>query len=94
MGLDVGVVKVAHLERPVGVIYDFLWTLAEQFDEAVWGGGWEGNAFIEITELNMLTRAIIYAAEHNLSQQDSDDVVAWIRQLPWNGDTIMLHLNY
>ena len=94
MGLDVGVVKIEYLDRPREPVYGFLWSLADQFSDFEWGEVWEGNAFIELTELNMLTRAAIYATEHNLTAQETYDLENWIKTLPWSGDLIMLHLGW
>lgn len=96
MGLDVGVVKISYLERPSQPIYDFLWHVVDQAgcDGETWGSAWEGNAFVELPLDTMLTKAQTYIQEHNLSQTDSDKLIAWVRGLPWKGDTAMLHLNW
>lgn len=94
MGIDVGIVKINYLERPPRPIYDFLWNLAEDFDHDTWGGSWEGNAFLEIMRRRMLSKARAYVKGKGLSQEDSDKLKAWVRGLPWDGDTVMLHLNW
>ena len=94
MGLDIGVVKITYLDRPEQPIYDFLWSLAIDFDNNTWGYSWEGNAFIEISRQDMTTRAIEYLAIQGLSQANSDKLMAWVEALPWVDDAIMLHMNW
>ena len=94
MGLDIGVVNVTYLERPASPTYDFLRTLAQQSCQPGWGGGWEGNAFVEITQSDMLDRAATYGRQHRLSLGEAQALVDWIRGLPWDGESIMLHLNW
>ncbi len=94
MGLDVGVVQIEYLERPAEPVYGFLWSMAEHQDEQEWGGWWEGSAFVETTQLDMLTRAAVYATEHNLTAENRSDLESWIKDLPWKGDMIMLHLGW
>jgi len=94
MGLDVGVVKIEYLSRPAEPMYDFLWRLAEDAGGADWGGSWQDNSFVEMTRRRMLSKARTYAREKDLPQEDTDRLVAWVRGLPWDGDTVMLHLNW
>ena len=94
MGLDVGVVRVSYLERPPQPIYDFLWELATDTGDDAWGGAWEGNAFIELTRRQMLSRARSFARKRGLNQVEIGRLHTWIKSLPWDGDTIMLHLNW
>jgi hypothetical protein len=94
MGLDVGVVKISYLERPSDPVYDFLWELAAGTCKENWGGGWEGNAFVELIRESMLSQMAEYVRIKNLSHDDSDKIKAWANSLPWDGDTIMLHLNW
>jgi len=95
MGLDVGVVKIAVLDRPEQPIYDFLWELADRAGlDDTWGHAWEGAAFVEILRQQMLAKARRFAKERNLDQADVNGLRSWIRGLPWNGQTVMLHLNW
>ena len=94
MGIDVGVVKISYLQRPEQPMYDFLWELAAEPHEGDWGGWWEGNVFTETTRTRMLSRAAVYAVNKDLSQNEVDKLLEWVENLPWNGDTIMLHLGW
>ena len=94
MGIHVGVVKVEYLERPKEPIYGFLSTLLEGVGCEDWGGSWDGNAIREISRRRMLAKARVYARRQSLTQADYEKVVAWVKGLPWDGDTIMLHLDW
>lgn len=94
MGLDVGVVKIEYLSRPREPVYGFLWQLAEEAGNETWGGSWVGNAFVECHRRRTISKARRYARERKLSQQDTDDLIAWVRGMPWDGNTIMLHLDW
>jgi hypothetical protein len=94
MGLDVGVVKVAYLDRPPEPIYEFLRKLAYEAGEGSWGGAWEGNAFVEYYRAAMLSKARGYARKQHLTKDESDKLLDWVRGLPWDGNTVMLHLNW
>lgn len=98
MGLDVGVVSISYLERPAQPIYDFLQELAD--DAAVnagaeyWGGTWDSNALTELERRKMLAKARQFAKEEALLKSDTDKLTKWVRSLPWDGNTIMLHFNW
>jgi hypothetical protein len=97
MGLDVGVVKIDYSYHPRGVVKDFLLDFAI-FPEHVpehdtWGGGWEANSIFEWSKRRIIRKANRYAKEHNLSEESSKEILDWIRNLPWEGGTIMLHLS-
>ncbi len=94
MGLDVGVLTVSYLERPEPFVRDFLLQLAEDAGEDDWGGSWEGNAVIEMTRDRTLAKARQFAERRGLAQEDANALAAWLRALPWCGDTVMLHLGW
>lgn len=94
MGLDIGVVKIDYLDRPPKHIYEFMKSLAEDPFPDGWGGVWEGNSMLEMTRRQMRAKARAYAREESLSVEEVDGLVKWIRKLPWDGDTIMLHLGW
>jgi hypothetical protein len=62
MGIDVGVVKVAYLDRPQEPIYEFLRELAFDAGDNSWGGAWEGNAFVEYYRIAMLSKVCLSSA--------------------------------
>ena len=94
MGLDVGVVSINYLERPVGSTYDFLWYLNFNAEEADWITGSEGSTFIEIARETMDEQVRRFQSENKLSQNGFERVRHWIDSLPWKGDVIMLHFGW
>ena len=96
MGLDVWVVKMEHVDSPTGLLKEFLFDLTENLDWGYdgWGGGWEGNAFIEVFKEDLGGRAWDYASKQSLSQTDVNRLLFWVKDLPWERDDIMLHLGW
>jgi hypothetical protein len=95
MGLDVGVVKTAYLEYPGQPVYDFLWELADRAGlDDTWGHAWEGAAVVELLRDQMESKARAFARKQNLGQEDSHKLLSWVRGLPWDGNTVMLHLSW
>ena len=97
MGLDVWVVKMEHVDSPDGLLKDFLFDLAENIDWDYdgWGGGWEGNVFVEVIKEDLGGRAWDYASEKRLSQEDRAHLMSWVENLPWEGkDDLTLTLNW
>jgi hypothetical protein len=94
MGIDVGVVRISYLDRPAEPTYGFLGWLATHAGHDGWGGGWCENAFLETERRRLLSKARTYAREQSMSQDDLGQLLSWVRQLPWDGNTIMLHFNW
>ena len=96
MGMDVWVVKMEHVDSPKGLVKDFLFQLAinVDWDDDVWGGGWNGNVFVEAVKDNFEHKAREYASEKGLSQADTATLVSWVEALPWERDDITLTLNW
>lgn len=94
MGLDIGIVRIEYLNRPMEPIYSFLSELAMDAGCDSWGGFWEGNAFVELMRRAMLSKARAYSRKQSLPKDDLDKLIAWVKGLPWDGNTIMLHLNW
>ncbi len=94
MRLGVGVVKINYLSRPSEPAYGFLQYLAINACAAEWGGGWEGNAIFELTRRRMLALGRLYGKQDGLSQEERKRITEWINELPWDDDTIMLHLDW
>ncbi|MEM4290470.1 MAG: hypothetical protein QXQ48_09450 [Nitrososphaerota archaeon] len=91
MGLDIAVVRETILPRPNGVVYRFAWHLAEQAGQC-YGG--EGNSFYWYFRDYMEKQAKDFAERKQLSSVQLDQIIAWIRSLPWDGDYIILHFNW
>ena len=96
MGMDVWVVKMEHIDSPKGLVKDFLFQLAinVDWDDDVWGGGWNGNVLFEAFRDDLERKAREYASEKSLSQEDMAILVSWVRNLPWERDDITLTLNW
>jgi hypothetical protein len=94
MGLDVGAVNITYLERPEEPIYDFLWAIARGRVGESWGGGWVGNALVEYEREILIENATEWADSQGLEAQQRVQLLEWIEGLPWDGDTVMLHLNW
>ena len=94
MGLDIGVVNINYLDRPIGTIYDFLWYLNVNAEEAEWLTGAEGSTFIEITRETMDEQVRKFQSENKLAQNALERIQRWIGSLPWKGDVIMLHFGW
>jgi len=94
MGIDVGVVRISYLDRPRQPIYNFLWWLAEHAGHDEWGGGWCDNAFLETDQTRLISKAELYARQQSMSQDQLGQLLSWVRELPWDGNVIMLHLNW
>ena len=102
MSLSVGVVDINYLEQPNQPVYGFLQTLMENpdvgiggdvDDEGYWGDGWDGNAFYEFYRDGLIDRADGWATEKALSSAERATLLNWIENLPYRGDSIMLHLS-
>ena len=96
MGMDVWVVKMEHIDSPKGLVKDFLFELAinVDWDDDMWGGGWNGNVFFEAFRDDFERKVRDYASEKGLSQEDKATLVSWVEALPWERDDIMLTLNW
>ncbi len=104
MGLDIGVVNITYLERPGQPIYRFMWDMMadpglglddDLDDDFFWDGGGSGeNAFYEFTRDGLLNRANGWATDQSLSSAGHETLINWIENLPYRGDTVMLHLSF
>ena len=101
MGLDVGVVTVNYLTRPGEPVFGFLFDLMldpytgmgddSEYDDT-WGGGWDNNGLYEFSRIGLRKRANNWANERDCGPSEKAKLRRWIRNLPWEGDHIMLHL--
>lgn len=105
MGLDIGVVSIDYLDRPGQPMYRFMWDLManpelglgddRDDDDGHWDGGGTGeSAFYEFTREGLLNRANGWATTQTLSDPERSTLLDWIENLPYRGDTIMLHLGF
>ena len=94
MGLDIGVVRINYLRRPDGPAYEFARDLSFDPDEADWNGSSPEHTFVEYSRETMLSVMDRYAAKNKLTQSDTAKIRAWMDELPWKDDTIMLHLGW
>ena len=94
MGLDIGVVKIDYLDRPSGAAYRFAWHLAGEWDDETWEVYSSANVFAEYDHDHLTDRAHRFIASEGLAPAEADQVMGWVRNLPWRGSTVMLHLNW
>ena len=101
MGLDVGVVTVNYLKRPGEPVYRFLFDLMldpytgrgdDLEDDDAWGGSWDNNGLYEFSRVGLRKRANNWANAHSFGPSEKAKLRRWIRNLPWEGEHIMLHL--
>ena len=94
MGLDVGVVSINYLDRPSEAAYNFAWHLMHTSLDADWSVSEGVNAFVEYTRDTMSSQMEKYLSSVKLAPYEKDAVRAWVKELPWRGDVIMLHLSF
>ena len=102
MSLDVGVVSIKYLKEPPPPVYGFLRDLRanpymgmgdDPFDDDLqWGGSWDGNSLYEFNRGGLRKRANSWAKQTNAGVADKRVLRNWINALPWQDETIMLHL--
>ena len=84
MGLDVGIMKVRYFERPQGIAYEFAWRLAHRASANGYMAG-EGGNWAPFTQRQVLRSLDRFAVARALDAQGRDEVLAWVRSLPWQG---------
>ena len=94
MGLDVGAVQIDYLDRPRGAAYRFAWHLAGEWDDEAWEVSSGVNLFVEYDCDRLLNRAYEYVVSERLASDEAHQVMRWVRSLPWQGRTIMLHMGW
>ena len=94
MGLDVGTVQIEYLTRPDKPVYDFLWHLNLNAEQAEWNVSATENTFVEFTRDNVLERMNEFASEGSLAPGEVAGIRSWIDRLPWRDDVVMLHLSW
>ena len=94
MGLDVGVARIDYGYLPRGPAYGFAWHLVHSNREADWGFSKGENVLSEYTRGNMLAQVDRYVEREGLRANDKALILNWVYGLPWNGDTVMLHLGW
>ena len=82
MGLDVGIMNVRYLERPHGIAYEFAWELAHEASSNGYMTG-EGGNWAPFTQRQVLRFLDRFAAARSIDAQGRDDMLAWVRSLPW-----------
>ena len=93
MGLDIGAVNIDYLDRPSGAAYRFAWHLAGEWDDQIWEVYSDANVFAEFDYGHLISRAQDYISAEGLESAEARQVMRWVRNLPWRGRTVMLHLN-
>ena len=95
MSLSIGVVRIEYLDYPGRAANGFARHLATEWDNETWRVVDEGHLFIEIYRDHMIDRATQYIASESLATPDADEILGWVRNLPWDRyATVMLHLSF
>ncbi len=95
MGLDVGIVQIDYSRaRPYGAAYRYARELmtVDDYGGDCWKVSSGGQVFIELAFETMAAHAMEYIDSSGLTSNDAHQVMRWIRNLPWEGDVVMLHL--
>ena len=84
MGMDVGIISIEVLERPGGIVYEFMEHMAiEGAPDAYMFG--EGDSWIPFTERQAMTMLDEFAQERGLLPEERQEVHEWLTSLPWVG---------
>ena len=94
MGLDIGAVNIDYLDRPSAAAYRFAWHLAGEWDDQTWEVYSDANVFAEFDYDHLTNRAQRFIETEGLPSDEARQVMRWVRNLPWRGSTVMLHLNW
>ena len=93
MSLWVGVVQIDYSKSPPsGVAYPYAQTLMEFDDGNCWRLSSEGNVIVEFRYDAMAKHAMDYIESKELSSIEAHEVMRWVRGLPWQNGSVMLHL--
>ena len=108
MSLSIGVVNIEYLECPSDLVYNFLFSVAEDPNVGLegvdadendyWDGhGGFGNSFYEFQKGGLINRANGWATEEELSYAERTALIQGIEKLPFKKsfgtETIMLRLS-
>jgi hypothetical protein len=92
MGLDVGIIRIEYLDVPKGLPYRFAWNMAiDGAGDAYMNGG--GNSWIPFTQRQLLVMLDEFAVDKALTGAEKQEVLEWVRSLPWDGWVDDLNLN-
>ena len=80
--------------RPSGAAYRFAWNLAGEWDDETWEVYSSANVFAEYDYDHLISRAEEYIASEGLGSTDAHQVMRWVRNLPWRGNAVMLHMGW
>ena len=97
MALDVGVVQIDYSQaRPMGAAYKYAWELMayDDLEGDCWKVSDGGQVFIELACQTMASHAMEYIEAKSLSSTEAHQVMRWVRDLPWWGEVVMLHLGW
>lgn len=84
MGLDISVLKVAVLDRPVGNAYEFAQDMAAEGALTAWATG-EGHSWIPFTQRQTLRLLDAFTEGRSLSASERLTIRDWLAALPWEG---------
>lgn len=87
MGLDIAYKSgpFEFLKRPGGIVYDFVSYLAETAE--FWNSV---SSMSHYTKQDIKKHAEDYCNKEKLSENEKQEIFAWIEQLPWKEDEVTL----
>lgn len=84
MGLDIGVMRIEHLDLPKGLPYRFAWNMAIDGAGQSYMHG-RGNSLIPFTQRQLLLMLDDFASKQSLTDEQKTEIREWIHSLPWDG---------
>lgn len=96
MAFDVGVVTFDYsVASPSVAAYKYACELMEyeDIDEDYWKVSAAWNVFLELEHDTMASHARGYIEENSLSETEANEVIGWVRNLPWHDDLVILHID-
>ena len=95
MSMSIAVIRRESLNYPGRAANGFARHLATEWDNQIWKVEDEGHVFIEIYRHHMIDRATRYIASENLETSEANEILGWVRNLPWDRYmTVMLQFSF
>jgi len=89
MGLDVSVVNFCCLPRPGGITYDFVKKLNENADCSGYS-----NAYSLFYKDDVAMLVEEFCKDNNCSNEEKNEIMEWVEDLPWEENEIVLNFNW
>ena len=93
MGLDVGTVRFDYTHAPFGECVKFAWHLAHNYWETGREFGEGGNMLAQYLPETLERLAEEFAESEGLDAAAREEVMAWVKALPWDNGVVTLHFS-